>query len=143
MTKLQLSYEHSRGEEAVSLFVKSDSAIMELKSIPSVGQYRLFPMWLGVMQMATIQTAKSLSEEVATIFKDLVSKIDGVIEVYFKAQGDSFNIWTIIDRDDTALMRKVYKAELELTDRFPDPEFDFRVIPKDIFFPPETFTQIL
>ncbi|GFP30782.1 hypothetical protein HKBW3S44_01308 [Candidatus Hakubella thermalkaliphila] len=143
MTKLQLSYEHSRGEGTVSLFVQSDSAIMELKSIPCVGQYRLFPVWLGVTQMATIQTTRSLSQAIIDAFKDLVSKIDGVSAAYLKVRGDSFSIWTIIDRDDTALMRQVFKAEFELMDRFPDPEFDFRVIPKDIFSPPETFTQIL
>ncbi len=141
MPELRMPYEYSKEEEAISFFI--EPAIMKSRWIPTSNEYALGPIWSGITQMSAIQTARPLSEEIANTFKDLVSKIDGVSEAYLKAEGDSMNLWTVIDRDDTALMRKVYRAELELADRFPDLEFDFRVIPKDIFFPPQAFTQIL
>lgn len=141
MAELKLPREYSKQEETISFLLESSSGKMRIELVAR--QDSLSPVWPGVREMARIQTARPLSEEIANTFKDLVSKIEGVIEVHFKARGDSFDVWTVIDRDDTALMRKVYKAELELMDKFPDPEFDFRVIPKDIFFPPGTFTRIL
>ena len=81
--------------------------------------------WKG--DMAT--PAVSLGIELSPYLRERLATIPAVESAYFSQGENAFFIWVGIREDEANIRKAVYAVEDELSERYPDFCFDFRVIP--------------
>lgn len=59
---------------------------------------------------------------------DAFGVLDHVVKVFVNLQGRSVSVWTVVDSFDRDVRDRIYSAERNLFQAFPEYKFDFRLI---------------
>jgi len=66
--------------------------------------------------------------DVDDLVSRILSSVEEVKRVYIFRERDTISVWTFIDESDRPFRKKIYAAEKEIFNAFPDLYFDFHVV---------------
>lgn len=129
--KFESTQEHTIRDRLLSDFPSGqwlDS--MNYRQASPLRESMVFSIWSFLIQSqyARFFTANTSSHSLIVPFVASVSELPEVERVFWKVEDNWIRVWTIIDQPNREAENKIYDAQLDLMDKFPEKSFDFVVI---------------